>query len=147
MRRFEAVSKYSSVTLPKRATISSAGYDLAVIEESVIGAKKLVMVPTGVKALFPSNEVLLIIARSSLLIKHGLMLPNGVGVIDSDYYNNPRNEGEIFILLYNLRDIPVILQKGELIAQGIFLKYSKVSDENGLTRFREGGFGSTSENR
>jgi dUTP pyrophosphatase len=143
MRRFEAVSKYQSVTLPKRATTSSAGYDLAAIKETVIEARQVGMVPTGVKALFPDNEVLYVIARSSLPVKYGLMLPNGVGVIDSDYYNNPRNEGEIFVLLYNFTDYPVTIPKGERIAQAIFSPFFKVSDEDAPTESRNGGFGST----
>ena len=143
MRRFEAVSKYPSVALPKRATTSSAGYDLAAIEETVIEAKQVGMVPTGVKASFPADEVLYVIARSSLPVKYGLMLPNGVGVVDSDYYNNPRNEGEIFVLLYNFTDYPVTIPKGERIAQAIFAKilFTENDINDGLSRI--GGFGST----
>jgi dUTP pyrophosphatase len=139
------VSRYPSVTLPKRATTSSAGYDLAAIEETVIEAKQVGMVATGVKALFPADEVLYVIARSSLPVKYGLMLPNGVGVIDSDYYNNPRNEGEIFVLLYNFTDYPVTISEGERVAQAIFIPFLKVSDEDKLTESRNGGFGSTGE--
>jgi dUTP pyrophosphatase len=143
-RRFEVVSKYQSVALPKRATNTSAGYDLAAIEDTLIEAGQMAMVSTGVKAIFPANEVLYVFARSSLSVNYGLMLPNGVGVIDSDYYNNPRNEGEIFVLLYNFTDYPVIIIKGERIAQAIFSFYFTVIDERTPTQSRFGGFGSTS---
>jgi len=109
----------------------------------LIDAKQMAMVPTGVKATFPANEVLYVFARSSLPVKYGLMLPNGVGVIDSDYYNNPRNEGEIFVLLYNFTDYPVTIPKGERIAQAIFSPFFTVTEEETPTESRVGGFGST----
>jgi dUTP pyrophosphatase len=87
--------------------------------------------------------VLLIVARSSLPIHYGLMLPNGVGVIDSDYYNNPSNEGELFVLLYNFTEYSVTIPKGERIAQGLFSSFFRLSDEDAPTEFRNGGFGST----
>ncbi|MDC7243177.1 MAG: hypothetical protein PQJ44_04400, partial [Sphaerochaetaceae bacterium] len=65
-----------------------------------------------------------------------------VGIIDSDYYNNPDNEGEIMLILYNFGKEPVAINKGERIAQGIFMKYFTV-DENETTIKRLGGFGST----
>jgi len=142
-REFFIISKYYNVQIPRRSTKLSAGYDLEAIEETIIEAKQVGMVATGVKALFPANEVLYVIARSSLPVKYGLMLPNGVGVIDSDYYNNPRNEGEIFVLLYNFTDYPVTIPKGERIAQAIFSPFFKVSDEDAPTESRNGGFGST----
>ena len=143
MRRFERVSGYPSVELPQRATKQSAGYDLVAAKETVIDAKQISLVPTGVKATFPANEVLYIVARSSLPVKFGLMLPNGVGVIDADYYNNPRNEGELFVMLYNFTDYAVTIPQGERIAQAIFSPFFTVSDEAEPTASRQGGFGST----
>lgn len=143
MRRFERVSGYSSVILPKRATKQSAGYDLVAAKESFIDAKQITLVPTGVKATFPSNEVLYIVARSSLPVKFGLMLPNGIGVIDADYYNNPRNEGEIFVMLYNFTDYAVTISKGERIAQAIISPFLTVTNEEVPIESRQGGFGST----
>jgi dUTP pyrophosphatase len=143
MRRFERVSGNPSVELPKRATKESAGYDLSAAKEIVIDAKQISLVPTGVKATFPTNEVLYIIARSSLPVKFGLMLPNGVGVIDADYYNNPRNEGEIFVMLYNFTEYAVTIPQGERIAQAIFSPFFTVTSEREPEESRLGGFGST----
>ncbi len=142
-RFFEKVSTYQDVTLPTRATTASAGYDLTAAKDVVIDAKQVRMVPTGVKASFPSNEVLLIVARSSLPIHYGLMLPNGVGVIDSDYFNNPSNEGELFVLLYNFTEYSVTIPKGERIAQAMFTTVFTTTDDTIPTSTRTGGFGST----
>jgi dUTP pyrophosphatase len=71
------------------------------------------------------------------------MLPNGVGVIDADYYNNPHNEGEIFVMLYNFSDYTVTIPKGERIAQGVFSQFSKVIDEQDPKEVRKGGIGSS----
>jgi dUTP pyrophosphatase len=143
MRRFERVSGNPFVELPKRATKLSAGYDLSAAKEIVIDANQISLVPTGVKAIFPANEVLYIIARSSLPVKFGLMLPNGVGVIDADYYNNPRNEGEIFVMLYNFTEYAVTIPQGERIAQAIFSPFFTVTSEQEPEESRLGGFGST----
>ena len=80
--------------------------------------------------------------RSSNPKKKGLIIPNGVGVVDSDYYNNPDNEGEIAGLFYNMLDEDVILKAGDKMMQGIFVKYGTVENDN-ATGERAGGFGST----
>jgi len=144
IRGFEAVSDYANqnLSLPERKTRGSAGYDLACAKDFVIKAKTHGFVPTGLKAYMPENEVLQIYPRSSLGFKKSLVLLNSVGVIDSDYYNNEDNEGEILIILYNFGDEDVLLKKGERIAQGIFMNYLVIdSDEN--DNLRVGGLGST----
>jgi dUTP pyrophosphatase len=142
-RRFEVVSTYNNVVLPKRATRHSAGYDLHAVKETRIEPKQMGLVATGVKAYFGENETLLIYARSSLPVKYGLMLPNGVGVIDSDYVDNESNEGELFVLLYNFTDYPVVIPKNERIAQAVFTAFLTVDDEPSPSSSRTGGFGST----
>ena len=89
------------------------------------------------------DEVLMLFNRSSGPFKRRLILPNGVGIIDADYYNNPNNEGEIFVQLinYGLRDYHI--KKGERIGQGIFIPYLLADDEKQPTAQRTGGFGST----
>lgn len=162
IRGFELITKYSNEELlvPKRATVASAGYDLSAAENIIIPSiwnlkdeKKenesifpSILVPTGVKAYMPANEYLMLVNRSSSPLKRNLALPNGVGVIDSDYYNNPTNEGEIFVQLinYGLEDLEV--KKGDRIAQGIFTSYHIVDDEEELLNKRLGGFGSTGKN-
>ena len=91
------------------------------------------------------DEVLLLFNRSSNPSKFGLIQANSVGVIDSDYYNNPDNEGEIGIEFYNMGTQPVIIKKGQKVCQGIFMKYLKTNDDNRLKEMRNGGYGSTGE--
>jgi dUTP pyrophosphatase len=82
--------------------------------------------------------------RSSLGIKKGLMMSNGVGVIDRDYYNNENNEGHIMVPLYNFKDEPVVVEKFERIAQGLFQTFLKTSNDHPVSQTRQGGFGSSS---
>ena len=164
-----------NIELPKRSTAYSAGYDLAVAEDIVIppimqlmddlrnynsgaltlaemaaytkrtGAKPT-LVSTGLKCQIDEGWYLKLVVRSSLPLKHWLILANSEGVIDGDYYNNPDNEGEIFLQLINLSPFPIKLQKGDKIGQGIFVPWGVVeNDLYGTGHRRTGGFGSTSE--
>lgn len=144
MRKFEIVSKYKDegVNLPKRASKDSAGYDFEVIEEVTINPGEIKLVPTGVRALFPKEEVLLMFPRSSLALKRGLMMSNGVGVIDADYYHSD-NEGHIMIPLYNFTKEDITIRKHERISQGIFTKFLKTDTDNDNSTVRLGGFGSS----
>ncbi|KRL71065.1 dut protein [Latilactobacillus sakei subsp. carnosus DSM 15831] len=101
------------------------------------------LVPTGIKAYMQDDEYLMIANRSSNPLKKGLVIPNGVGIIDSDYYGNDANEGEIFIQMLNFSPRDVILRKGERIGQGIFMPYLVADDEVAVTTKRTGGFGSS----
>ena len=175
VRGFEVVSKYEGqgISLPRRQTVASAGYDLEaarditipsiwkmklikifwmiknrhqLIENDLLDAEaalKPVLVPTGIKAYMPADEVLILANRSSNTYKRNLSLPNGIGVIDSDYNDNPSNEGEIFVQLlnYGVRDLHI--KKGERIAQAIFMPYLKSDDDEPVDNQRVAGFGST----
>lgn len=103
---------------------------------------KVALVPTGVKCKIPNGYYLQLSARSSLPLKHWLIVANGVGVIDADYYNNPDNEGHIYFQIINLLPVPIKIQKGECFGQGILTQYF-VGQEEEVTAIREGGFGST----
>lgn len=145
MRRFEVISKYkdSNLELPKRATKLSAGYDLASVEDVLIKANEITLIPTGLRVKMLDNEVMLVFPRSSLAFKKGLMMSNGVGVIDADYYYAD-NEGHIGIPVMNIKNEDVLVKKGERIAQGIFTNYFKTTnDESNETSQRLGGFGSS----
>jgi dUTP pyrophosphatase len=76
---------------------------------------KVSLVPTGIKCKIPDGYYLQLSVRSSLPLKHWLIMANGVGIIDADYYNNPSNEGEIFLQFINLGPYPVLIQKGECV--------------------------------
>lgn len=101
------------------------------------------LVSTGVKAYMPKDMYLELSVRSSCPLKYWLIMANGVGIIDSDYADNPDNEGEIFFQLINLSTVPILLKKGDVIGQGIFKRYEKTYDDSSDGE-RVGGFGSTS---
>lgn len=144
MRRFEVVGAYRDrgVTLPRRSTPGSAGYDLAAAEDTVIPAGGVALVPTGVKVYLPPGEFLAVFIRSSLAVERGLSLANGVAVIDADYVDNPANEGHILLAVHNRGREPVAVRKGERIAQGVFLPYA-LADGDVPGSPRRGGLGST----
>lgn len=107
---------------------------------------KPVLVPTGVKCELDPGCYLELSVRSSTPLKYWLILANGVGIIDGDYYNNPDNEGHIFFQLINLGPCAIKLKKGDKIGQGIIKKYEVVDgDSYGKGAARSGGFGSTTQ--
>jgi len=79
--------------------------------------------------------------RSSAPKKYGVILANGIGIIDSDYYNNEENEGHIMFAIIAIKDT-VLLRKGERIGQGVIEKYN-LTDDDIADGIRAGGFGST----
>lgn len=147
-RGFEVVKGYEDkgINLPVRKTKYAVAYDIEAAEEIVLPSfkkgMKPILIPTGLKAYMQSDEVLLIVPRSSGPKKQGISFPHNVGVIDSDYYNNSDNEGHIFVQCINLKDEDVVIKKGETVAQAIFQKYLTVDDDN-AEGMRTGGFGST----
>ena len=149
MRGFELIEGLNG-ELPVKATVSSAGVDFIASEDIRIPAFRFkgtaTLVPTGVKAFMQEDEYLQIFARSSIPVNMGLLMSNGVGIIDADYYNNPKNEGHIMIEFTNLTNEHITIKKGERIAQGIFNKVLPVT--HGVTIKNatiSGGFGSTGE--
>lgn len=143
-RQFKVISLYdgTDINIPQRSTQCSAGYDLESAETVVIGAGETVLVPTGLKAFFPSDEFLAIYPRSSLAGKYGITLANCVGIVDSDYCNNSSNEGHIQVLLKNTTDSDYVVKKGDRIAQAIFQPYM-ITGRDSPRGSRTGGFGST----
>lgn len=105
---------------------------------------KVPLVSTGMKCKLEPNQYLEISARSSLPLKHWLIVANGEGIIDSDYYNNNDNEGEIFFQLINLSPFAIKLRRGDKIGQGIIKTYDKVDNDQTIGK-RVGGLGSTTE--
>ena len=145
MRKFEFVKNMkegSLLKLPERSTINSAGYDFFNPNKVVCKSHEITMIPTGIKAQFPEDEALFLFNRSSNPKKKGLIILNGVGVVDSDYYNNADNEGEMAFVFYNMLNEDVTLEAGEKLGQGIFMKYAKVDNDTAEAE-RTGGFGST----
>ncbi len=105
-------------------------------------ATKPTLIPTGIKCQLADNEYLELAARSSMPLKYWLVLANGVGIIDADYYNNSDNEGHIMFQYINLSPVDIVIRKGEKIGQGIIHQYYTVEDD-AATGERTGGFGSS----
>lgn len=105
---------------------------------------KPTLVSTGMKCKLDPGTWLQLSVRSSSPLKYWLMMGNGIGVIDADYYNNPDNEGEIFFQIYNLSPFNIQIKKGEAIGQAIILPYG-VTEDDVAGGERTGGFGSTSK--
>lgn len=146
MRKFEFCNGYENkAVLPTRATKNSAGYDISIIVEqpTIILPNKSVLFPTGIKVYMESNDVLLVYIRSSFGVKHDINLSNGVCVIDADYVDNPKNEGNILVGLRNVSNNAITLPQGvHRVAQGIFTKYL-ITDADDSHATRVGGIGST----
>lgn len=102
------------------------------------------LVPTGIKCYLATDEYLKLVIRSSCPLKYWLILANSEGIIDSDYVDNPQNEGEIFFQVINLSPVSIRLQPGDIIGQGIIQKYVTVANDQATAK-RTGGFGSTSK--
>lgn len=107
------------------------------------GLLKAYLVPTGLKAYMQDDEYLKIVNRSSNPLKRYLNFPNSIGIIDADYYNNPNNEGHIYIQIMNFGLQDYTIQKGDRIGQGIFTKFLKADGDQGGQQLRTGGFGSS----
>ena len=136
-------NKEIETTLPTRSDNRSAGYDFYSKETVEIEPGNQHFFFTDVKAFMEEDELLSIHVRSSIGIKTGLSLANTTGIIDSSYYENEDNDGNIIICLKNNSDHTVIIQENDRIAQGVFSKYLVTYDDNPLKNKRSGGIGSS----
>ena len=130
------------VPLPRYETSGAVGFDLAASEDTVVPPGGLALVPTGLVIEVPHGHFLGIFARSSTPLKRGLMVANGVGVVDSDYCGP---DDEVKIAVVNVTPKPVTIEPGDRIAQGILLPAPRVTWEE-VDRVRSssrGGFGAT----
>ena len=126
---------------PRRATKHSAAYDLYSPIEITLKPGEIAKIPTGFKIKMPHNEGFFIYIRSSFGAKD-INLPAGVNIIDSDYYNNPENEGNFFIVIKNNSKKNFKINEGDRIAQGVFQKYYKANNDHAKEE-RTGGLGSS----
>lgn len=143
MRRFEVVKgcPFKNVRLPERKTEGAAGYDFYAAYPFAIAPGQTLLVKTWIKAKMPPNEFLKIWLRSSWGVKRNMELRCS-GIVDSDYYGNPTDDGNITLNIHNFGDVEQKIEVGERIAQGIFLKF-QTTDDDQATGTRQGGFGST----
>jgi len=135
-----------NINMPVRKTAKSAGYDVEAAEDIVIppftpGCKPT-LIHTGLKAYCMDDEWYMLANRSSNPGKKKLVLANGIGIIDADYYGNPDNDGEFMYAYFNISSEPVEIKKGEVIGQVVFQKFLIVDNDNAIGE-RTGGFGST----
>lgn len=155
----------NDINLPIRKTAKSVGYDLEALEDTTIPsiwknvfenvAKflkhdtnykeiKPTLVRTGIKSYFGDDEVLILANRSSHPIKKGLVLANSIGIVESDYYENPQNDGELMYAYYNFFPVDITIKKHNAVGQAYFQKFL-VADNDNATGKRLGGFGSTDQ--
>ena len=138
-----AVSRIdTSLPLPTYASSGAVGFDLVTRETTVIEPGAIALVAGNVVVKVPEGYALLIVPRSSLPRKKGLVCPHSVGVIDCDYHG-PKDE--ILVQVQNITKEPVTVERGERIAQGLFVKVEKADwlevEAHGAES--RGGFGST----
>lgn len=135
---FRFIPESNSVKLPTRSTEYSAGYDFHMPYDATIPPHGFLMVDSKVSVKMPSDYCMMLLPRSSNLIKRGIAMPGGVGLIDPDY------TGTIGIYLENRQSFAVNLKKDDRIAQGVFVQYGKLPTDQATGR-RKGGFGSTGD--
>lgn len=169
-RGFEVARGFerTGVKLPIRSTKTSAGFDFEAAEDVYIaplwkqilkGARESygrdddklqdfvrpTKVKTGIKAYMGDDEFLGLFSRSSLPFTKFLILVDGVGVVDSDYYGSEREDGHIFFQFLNFGLFTVKIRKGERIGQGVFMNFLDADDGKcrKLDVKRTGGSGTT----
>lgn len=147
MKTVSLVTLRGTPQLPQRATSGSLGYDLSTLEQVAIPAGKVVVAPCGIALgqhlhtyADGAGVAMLILPRSSLPLKYGLMVPNSPGLVDTDY------SGEIGVLLYNFTELMVVVPTNTRIAQAVFVRCELpelhfVNEQN--PTMNRGGFGST----
>ena len=128
--------------LPQHETEGAVGFDLVCREAVTVPPHEIRLIPANVIVAVPPGYMLMVAARSSLPVRKGLVVPNGVGVVDQDYHGP---EDEIRVQVYNLRDESVVVERGERLAQGILVRVAQVEwDEvRDIQARSRGGFGST----
>lgn len=133
----------TTLPLPTYATAGSVGFDLICREDIKVAPRALALIPGNLIVQTPPGYMLLLSMRSSTARRKGLLMPNGIGVIDQDYCGD---SDELMISVYNFRDEVAQVKRGERIAQGIFVPVGRVQwnevEQMGQTR---GGFGSTGD--
>ncbi len=144
MTEEDAKKAYAALSLPKRATTGSAGYDFRSTRDFDLAPGESIKIPTGIRVRMREDYCLMIFPRSGLGFKYRLQMNNTVGIIDSDYYNSD-NEGHIFIKITNdsKEGKTVSLKAGDAFAQGIFMNFG-ITEDDEVSGIRNGGLGSTS---
>jgi len=140
--KVEILKVHPDAVTPQYESEGAAGFDFVTIENITIEPNSLALIPTGLVFNTPDNYMLLISPRSSMPKKTGLRMPHSIGVLDSDYCG-PGDEAKIQV--FNPTNEPIIIEKGQRIAQGIFVPViqAEFNEVQELTTKTRGGFGST----
>lgn len=130
-----------TLPLPEYHSEGAAGFDFYCRETVTVETKSLGLIPLNVALEPPKGHMLLLASRSSTP-KRGIMIANGIGIGDRDFSGN---SDEYNALVFNYTDSPVTINRGERIAQGIFLRCDRVEWEevDSLRENDRGGFGSS----
>lgn len=131
-----------TLPLPKYESAGAVGFDLITRETTIVEPGKMALVPGNVVVKVPDGYALLLIPRSSMPRKKGLICPHSLGVIDHDYHGE---KDELMVQVQNVTQETVTVERGERIAQGLFVRVDRaewveVENHDAPTR---GGFGST----
>jgi dUTP pyrophosphatase len=131
-----------TLPLPVYETDGSVGFDIIARENVEIPPKEISLIPSNLIVEVPKGYMLVVASRSSTPMKKGLTPPHGFGIIDHDYCGP---DDEIKVLVYNFKDVPAKVMRGEKIAQGVFVKIDKFEWEevDDISKNSRGGFGST----
>ena len=132
---------YDNITLPKRSTKKSCGYDFVSPIGFELHPNERIKIPTGIRCDMNENYALFLFVRSNVGFKYETILTNGTGLIDADYFFVD-NEGHIFVKLRNDGDKVYSVKAGDRIVQGVFLPYGITVDDEADSE-RVGGIGST----
>jgi dUTP pyrophosphatase len=130
------------VPLPAYETAGAAGFDLASSVDMTVEPGQVALVPTGLIIEVPAGHLLGVFARSSTPLKRGLMVANGVGVVDADYCG-PADEIKIEVVNFTAKPVPI--RRGDRLAQGVILPFVRAEwrEEQAIDRPTRGGFGAT----
>lgn len=132
---------YTEINLPRRNDPLSAGYDFFSPIDFIIPANGMFMLWTDIKSYMKHDEFLLLDVRSS--VPKGVRLNNTIGIIDSGYHSNPKNDGNIGFCFLNETDSDISFNVNDKIGQGIFMNYLITDDDEPVNSTRNGGFGSS----
>ena len=128
--------------LPIYETDGSVGFDILAREETVVKSKSTAIIPANIIVEVPKSYMLIVASRSSTPLKKGLMPPHGFGIIDHDYCGP---DDEIGVIVYNFKEEDMTVNRGEKVAQGVFVHIDKFEWEevDEIKEESRGGFGST----
>jgi dUTP pyrophosphatase len=131
-----------SLPLPVYETVGSVGFDILAREDTIVPPKAIVRIPSNFIVKVPEGYMLMVTLRSSTPKRKSLIKPHGVGIVDNDYCGP---DDEMLVQVYNISDKPVEVERGEKIAQGIFVKVDKAewAEAGKMGEKSRGGFGST----